>query len=152
VSLDERVEIIIASIHFALDPSVVGGVFRLARMFGNSSPRGRVQMFDQNLVRAIIRGEDPDWGSAKLGVILPFYAWSRLPTTWLTIHPRRGALSPGEKGAAAGSALPVEPLHEQTSALLQRIASVERGKLALREHHRKSKPPLSRHDANGLSS
>src|SRR5438105_129267 len=40
----------------------------LAGRFG--SPGGRVKMFDENLVHAIINGKDLDWGSAELSVNL----------------------------------------------------------------------------------
>ena len=43
-----------------------GADFVLAGRFG--SPGGRVKMFDQNLVRAIIGGKDLDCGSAELSV------------------------------------------------------------------------------------
>jgi hypothetical protein len=38
----------------------------LAGRFG--SPGGRLKMFDKNLVHAIIRGKDPDCGSAELSL------------------------------------------------------------------------------------
>jgi hypothetical protein len=40
----------------------------LAGRFG--SPDGRVKMFDENLVDAIVGGKDPDCGSAELSVNL----------------------------------------------------------------------------------
>jgi hypothetical protein len=40
----------------------------LAGRFG--SPGGRVKMFDEKLVHAIINGKDPDCGSAELSVNL----------------------------------------------------------------------------------
>ena len=49
----------------------------LAGRFG--CPGGRVKVFDENLVHAIIGGKDPDCGSAELSVSAWVDAWSRIP-------------------------------------------------------------------------
>ena len=50
---------------------------RLAGRFG--PPGGRVKMFDENLVDAIVGGKDLDRGSAQLQCGPWVDAWSRLP-------------------------------------------------------------------------
>ena len=76
-------------VHVGKDRRNTAGV---ARRFG--SPGGRVEMFDEDLVDAIVGGKDLDCGLAELSVHLGVDGWSRLPAPRPMITSRRRAHRP----------------------------------------------------------